>query len=55
MRYQQRKLENEDEDNSKISISDQPFQLDTLDIHNIEEPRLDLLPDLLIDDIEVLE
>jgi len=55
MRYQQRKLENEDEDNDKISISDQPFQLDTLDIHNIEEPRLDLLPDLLLDDIEVLE
>ena len=55
MRYHQRKLENEDEDNDKISISDQPFQLDTLDIHNIEEPRLDLLPDLLLDDIEVLE
>jgi hypothetical protein len=55
MRYQQRKLENEEEDNNKISISDQSFQLDTLDIHNIEEPRLDLLPDLLIDDIEVLE
>jgi hypothetical protein len=54
-RYQQRKLENEDDDNDKISISDQSFQLDTLDIHNIEEPRLDLLPDLLIDDIEVLE
>jgi len=54
MRYQQRKLENED-DNDKISISDQAFQLDSLDIHNIEEPRLDLLPDLLIDDIEVLE
>ena len=55
MRYQQRKLENEDDDNDKISISDQSFHLDTLDIHNIEEPRLDLLPDLLIDDIEVLE
>uniref|UniRef100_A0A6C0AQ74 Uncharacterized protein n=1 Tax=viral metagenome TaxID=1070528 RepID=A0A6C0AQ74_9ZZZZ len=55
MRYQQRKLENEEDDNDKINISDQSFQLDTLDIHNIEEPRLDLLPDLLIDDIEVLE
>ena len=55
MRYQQRKLENEDDDNDKISISDQPFQLDILDIHNIEEPKIDLLPDLLIDDIEVLE
>ena len=28
---------------------------DNLDIHNIEEPKLDLLPDLLIDEIEVLE
>ena len=46
MRYQQRKLENEDDDNDKISISDQPFQLDILDIHNIEEPKIDLLPDL---------
>jgi GTP:adenosylcobinamide-phosphate guanylyltransferase len=55
MRYQQRKIENEEDDNDKINISDQSFQLDTLDIHNIEEPRLDLLPDLLIDDIEVLE
>lgn len=55
MRYQQRKLENEDDDDDKIRILDQPFQLDTLDIHNIEEPKLDLLPDLLIDDIEILE
>ena len=54
MRYQQRKLENDDDDD-KIRILDQPFQLDTLDIHNIEEPKLDLLPDLLIDDIEILE
>ena len=55
MRYQQRKLENDDDDDDKIRILDQPFQLDTLDIHNIEEPKLDLLPDLLIDDIEILE
>jgi hypothetical protein len=56
MRNQQRKMEEEDDDdNVKLTISDQPFQLDTLDIHNIEEPKIDLLPDLLIDDIEILD
>ena len=55
MRNEQRKRElEEEEDNEKLTISDQPFTLD-LDLHNIEEPKLDLLPDLLIDDIEVLE
>jgi hypothetical protein len=55
MRYQQRKAEEEDDDNEKLKISDQSFSLDALDVHNIEEPKIDLLPDLLIDDIEVLE
>ncbi len=55
MRYQQRKSEEDDDDNEKLKISDQPFSLDVLDVHNIEEPKIDLLPDLLIDDIEVLE
>ncbi len=55
MRNEQRKREQEDDDNIKLSISDQPFSLDNLDVHNIEEPKLDLLPDLLIDEIEVLE
>jgi hypothetical protein len=55
MRYQQRKAEEDDDDNERLKISDQPFNLDALDVHNIEEPKLDLLPDLLIDDIEVLE
>jgi len=54
IRYQQRKAE-EDDDNEKLKISDQSFNLDALDVHNIEEPKMDLLPDLLIDDIEVLE
>lgn len=56
-RNEQRKKENEDNDdeNTRLNITDQTFNLDALDIHNIEEPRLDLLPDLLIDDIEVLE
>jgi len=56
MRNQQRKNEiEEDDDNIKLNISDQSFNLDNLDIHNIEEPKLDLLPDLLIDEIEILE
>jgi hypothetical protein len=56
MRNEQRKKESEDDDNNvKLNISDNEFSLDTLDIHNIEEPKLDLLPDLLIDEIEVLE
>lgn len=55
-RNEQRKRESDDDDeNTKLSISDQEFNLDNLDIHNIEEPKLDLLPDLLIDEIEVLE
>jgi GTP:adenosylcobinamide-phosphate guanylyltransferase len=57
MRNEQRKRESEDDndENVKLHISDQAFNLDNLDIHNIEEPKLDLLPDLLIDEIEVLE
>jgi hypothetical protein len=56
MRNEQRKREAEDDnDNLKLNISDQDFTLDSLDINNIEEPKLDLLPDLLIDEIEVLE
>jgi hypothetical protein len=57
MRAQQRKMEsnNDDDENSKLNISDQPFNLDVLDIHNIEEPQIELLPDLLIDDVEILD
>ena len=56
IRARQRKEEEEDDDdNVKLQITDQVFHLDSLDIHNIEEPKIDLLPDLLIDDIEVLD
>lgn len=57
IRAEQRKREAEEEDDDavKLTISDQPFSLDDLDVHNIEEPKLDLLPDLLIDEIEVLD
>lgn len=54
IRNQQRKIE-EDDDNVKLTITDQAFSLDALDVHNIEEPKVELLPDLLIDDIEVLD
>lgn len=58
LRYQQRKMEDDgdDDSNAKLNISSESFTLDTLDIHNIEEPPLELsLPDLLMDEIEVLE
>jgi len=57
VRAQQRKQDEEedDDDSPKLQISTQPFNLDALDIHNIEEPSIDLLPDLLIDEIEILE
>jgi hypothetical protein len=57
MRNQQRKMDEEDDDDTggKLNISSESFTLDNIDVHNIEEPKLDLLPDLLIDEIEVLE
>jgi GTP:adenosylcobinamide-phosphate guanylyltransferase len=57
MRNQQRKMDEEDDDDSggRLNISSESFTLDNIDVHNIEEPKLDLLPDLLIDEIEVLE
>ena len=55
IRNEQRKREDDEDDNVKLNISDQSFNLDNLDIHNIEEPKVDLLPDLLLDEIEVLE
>jgi hypothetical protein len=57
MRSLKRKLESEEEDdgNVKLNISDQLADLNNLDIHVIDPPELNLLPDLLIDDIEVLD
>lgn len=55
-RNEQRKMESDDDDdNVRLNITDQSVNLDNLDIHNIDEPKIDLLPDLLIDEIEVLE
>ena len=59
-RAQQRRMEEAAAESApdmsdKLHISDQSFSLDALDVHSIEEPALELLPDLLMDEIEVLE
>jgi hypothetical protein len=56
IRHQMRKAD-ENDDNNKLQISDQPVELGVLDIHNIneQEEKIELLPDLLMDEIEVLE
>jgi hypothetical protein len=46
--------DNNEEENVKIKIKDENINLDNLDIHEIREPEMELLPDLLIDDVEVL-
>ena len=38
----------------KLNISDQSVSLSDFDVHVMDEPKLELLPDLLIDDIEIL-
>lgn len=59
IRNEQRKLEedndDEDEPREKLNISNESTQLGELDIHVIGEPEMNLLPDLLIDEIEILE
>jgi hypothetical protein len=58
MRAEQRRQEAEDEDdndNIRLNISNETVSLDSLGLLTIEEPKMDLLPDLLLDDIEVLE
>jgi len=59
-RAQQRRMEEAAAESTpdmsdKLHISDQTFSLDALDVHSIEEPAIELLPDLLMDEIEVLE
>jgi hypothetical protein len=57
LRNIQRRLENEedDDDSDKIRISDQNVSLNDFDVHNIDEPIQNMIPDLLFDDIEILE
>ena len=55
MRAEQRKIdETDDDDDERLTISSEPIVLDSMDIHVIDEPKLELFPDLLID-AEVLE
>jgi hypothetical protein len=59
-RHSQRKLETDDDDSEssfqqKLQISNEDVNLDSLDVHIIGEPELETLPDLVIDDIELLE
>jgi hypothetical protein len=59
MRSAQRKLDesndDDDDDNIRLNISNESVSLDSLGLLSIEEPKLELLPDLLLDEIEVLE
>lgn len=53
IRNEQRKRESEeDDDNVKLNITNETFNLDNLDVHNIDDSKFDLLPDLLPDTIE---
>ena len=40
--------------NDKISIGNDPYTLDHTDVHDLEPSKVDIIPDLLLDDIEVL-
>jgi hypothetical protein len=53
LREEQRRMNEEDDDNEKITITDQSVSLN--DVHDLIEPEINLLPELMIDDIEVLE
>ena len=59
MRAEQRRFEeandDSDDDNIRLNISNESVSLDSLGLLSIEEPKMDLLPDLLLDEIEVLE
>ena len=58
MRAEQRKQDeanDSDDDNIRINISDELVSPESLGLLSIEEPKMDLLPDLLLDEIEVLE
>ena len=57
LRNIQRKMEEEadaDDDDEKLNISDELVDLNSLDVHVIGQKSIDLEPNLLLDDIEVL-
>ena len=57
MRNIQRKKEadSDNEENVKLNISNDSIELGDLDIHVIDEPKINLIPDLLLDEIEILD
>ena len=57
MRNIQRKKEadSDNEENVKLNISNDSIELGDLDIHVIDEPKMNLIPDLLLDEIEILD
>ena len=56
LRNIQRKIDEEggDDDDEKLTISDELVDLNSLDVHVIGEKMLELEPNFLLDDIEVL-
>ena len=46
--------DDDDDDNVKLNISNQSVSLSDFDVHVMDEPAIELLPDLLLDEIEVL-
>ena len=54
----QRRFDDDDDedeyDNIKLNISDQSISLSDFDVHSIDGPKIELIPDLLIDNIETL-
>jgi hypothetical protein len=57
LRNIQRKMEEEadaDDDNETLKISDELVDLNSLDVHVIGQKSIDLEPNFLLDDIEVL-
>ena len=55
LRNIQRKIDEEgSDDDEKLTISDELVDLNSLDVHVIGEKRLELEPNFLLDDIEVL-
>jgi hypothetical protein len=58
MRAEQRRQEDENDyenDNVRLNITNISVNPETLGLLTIEEPKIDLFPDLLLDDVEVLE
>lgn len=55
LRNLQRKMEEDDDaDDEKLNISDELVDLNSLDVHVIGDKQMELEPDLLLDEIEVL-